>query len=184
MLTQNFTKIFNKIMFNWKPISLTDTTSTHNIVSIANLHLLDSTGQTSRLSNSAEPVTTALSADIAKSPLTENGGVDTKLYFSEKPVDATNRWYTIDSNYVDNDNYKLNYVGTSRAQSDTTGTTLTAIIQNAHNTESITIKQVIFAIKGYDNSSSVYVLGRKDLDEPLVLEPQEMKAISYNINIV
>lgn len=182
MLTQNFTKIFNKIMFNWRPIDLTDTTTTHNIVSIANLHLLDSTGQTSSNSNSMEPVTTALSADIAKSPLTSNGGVDTKLYFSEKPVDATNRWYTIDSNYVDND--KLNYVGTSRAQSDTTGTTLTAIIQNAHNTESITIKQVIFAIKGYGGNSNVYVLGRKDLDEPLVLEPQEMKAISYNINIV
>lgn len=182
MLTQNFTKIFNKIMFNWKPISLTDTTTTHDIVSIANLYLLGSTGQTSAYYNSYEPVTTALSADIAKSPLTENGGVDTKLYFSEKPVDATNRWYTIDSNYVDN--YKLNYVGTSRAQSDTTGTTLTAIIQNAHNTESITIKQVIFAIKGDSSSSSVYVLGRKDLDEPLVLEPQEMKAISYNINIV
>lgn len=182
MLTQNFTKIFNKIMFNWKPISLTDTTTTHNIVSIANLYLLDSTGQTSRYRDSSEPVTTALSADIAKSPLTKNGGVDTKLYFSEKSVDATNRWYTIDSNYVDN--YKLNYVGTSRAQSDTTGTTLTAIIQNADNTESITIKQVIFAIKGNGDSSAVYVLGRKDLDEPLVLEPQEMKAISYNINIV
>lgn len=182
MLTQNFTKIFNKIMFNWKPISLTDTTTTHDIVGIANLSLLDSTGQTSRYYNSVEPVTTALSADIAKSPLTGNGGVDTKLYFSEKPVDATNGWYTIDSNYVNN--YKLNYVGTSRAQSDTTGTTLTAIIQNAHNTESITIKQVIFAIKGDSSSSSVYVLGRKDLDEPLVLEPQEMKAISYNINIV
>lgn len=180
MLTQNFTKIFNKIMFNWKPISLTDTTTTHNIVSIANLYLLDSTGQTSHY---LEPVTTALSADIAKSPLIEDGyGVDTRLYFSEKPVDATNRWYTIDSNYVDND--KLNYVGTSRAQSDTTGTTLTAIIQNADNTESITIKQVIFAIKGDSSSSNVYVLGRKDLDEPLVLEPQEMKAISYNINIV
>lgn len=182
MLTQNFTKIFNKIMFNWKPISLTDTTTTHDIVGIANLYLLGSTGQTSNLPNSSEPVTTALSADIAKSPLTKNGGVDTKLYFSEKPVDATNRWYTIDSNYVDN--YKLNYVGTSRAQSDTTGTTLTAIIQNADNTESITIKQVIFAIKGNGGSSTVYVLGRKDLDEPLVLEPQEMKAISYNINIV
>lgn len=182
MLTQNFTKIFNKIMFNWKPISLTDTTTTHDIVGIANLYLLDSTGQTSYYSNSSEPVTTALSADIAKSPLTINGGVDTKLYFSEKPVDATNGWYTIDSNYVNND--KLNYVGTSRAQSDTTGTTLTAIIQNADNTESITIKQVIFAIKGDSSSSSVYVLGRKDLDEPLVLEPQEMKAISYNINIV
>lgn len=168
-------------MFNWKPISLTDTTTTHNIVGIANLYLLDSIGQTSNFPNSSEPVTTALSADIAKSPLTENGGVDTKLYFSEKPVDATNRWYTIDSNYVDN--YKLNYVGTSRAQSDTTGTTLTAIIQNAHNTE-ITIKQVIFAIKGNSSSTRVYVLGRKDLDEPLVLEPQEMKAISYNINIV
>lgn len=182
MLTQNFTKIFNKIMFNWKPISLTDTTTTHDIVSIANLYLLGSTGQTSSYPNSSEPVTTALSADIAKSPLTIKGGVDTKLYFSEKPVDATNRWYTIDSNYVDN--YKLNYVGTSRAQSDTTGTTLTAIIQNTDNTESITIKQVIFAIKGDSSSSSVYVLGRKDLDEPLVLEPQEMKAISYNINIV
>lgn len=182
MLTQNFTKIFNKIMFNWKPISLTDTTTTHNIVSIANLYLLDSTGQTSHYSNSSEPVTTALSADIAKSPLTRNGGVDTKLYFSEKPVDATNGWYTIDSNYVNN--YKLNYVGTSRAQSDTTGTTLTAIIQNTDNTESITIKQVIFAIKGNVDTTTVYVLGRKDLDEPLVLEPQEMKAISYNINIV
>lgn len=183
MLTQNFTKIFNKIMFNWKPISLTDTTTTHNIVGIANLHLLGSTGQTSTYQNSQEPVTTALSADIAKSPLINDGyGVDTRLYFSEKPVDATNRWYTIDSNYVDNS--KLNYVGTSRAQSDTTGTTLTAIIQNAHNTESITIKQVIFAIKGDSRTPSVYVLGRKDLDEPLVLEPQEMKAISYNINIV
>lgn len=182
MLTQNFTKIFNKIMFNWKPISLTDTTTTHNIVSIANLYLLDSIGQTSNFPDSSESVTTALSADIAKSPLTKNGSVDTKLYFSEKPVDATNEWYTIDSNYVNN--YKLNYVGTSRAQSDTTGTTLTAIIQNANNTESITIKQVIFAIKGNSSSSSVYVLGRKDLDEPLVLEPQEMKAISYNINIV
>lgn len=180
MLTQNFTKIFNKIMFNWKPISLTDTTTTHNIVGIANLYLLDSTGQTSNFPNSSEPVTTALSADIAKSPLTTDGGVDTKLYFSEKPVD-TNMWYTIDSNYVNT--YKLNYVGTSRAQSDTTGTTLTAIIQNAHNTE-ITIKQVIFAIKGNSSSTRVYVLGRKDLDEPLVLEPQEMKAISYNINIV
>lgn len=182
MLTQNFTKIFNKIMFNWKPTSLTDTTTTHNIVSIANLRLLDSTGRTSGYNNSDEPVTTALSADIAKSPFIEDGGVDTKLYFSEKPVDATNRWYNIDSNYVNND--KLNYVGTSRAQSDTTGTTLTAIIQNADNTESITIKQVIFAIKGNSSSTSVYVLGRKDLDEPLVLEPQEMKAISYNINIV
>lgn len=181
MLTQNFTKIFNKIMFNWKPISLTDTTTTHNIVGIANLALLDSSGRTSNYMNSSEPVTTALSADIAKSPLTTNGSVDTRLYFSEKPVDATNGWYTIDSNYVDN--HKLNYVGTSRAQSDTTGTTLTAIIQNADNTESITIKQVIFAIKG-EASGSVYVLGRKDLDEPLVLEPQEMKAISYNINIV
>lgn len=182
MLTQNFTKIFNKIMFNWKPISLTDTTTTHDIVGIANLYLLDSAGQPSHYYNSLEPVTTALSADIAKSPLTTDGGVDTKLYFSEKPVDATNGWYTIDSNYVDND--KLNYVGTSRAQSDTTGTTLTAIIQNADNTKSITIKQVIFAIKGNVDSSTVYVLGRKDLDEPLVLEPQEMKAISYNINIV
>lgn len=182
MLTQNFTKIFNKIMFNWKPISLTDTTTTHDIVGIANLHLLGSTGQTSNYRDSSEPVTTALSADIAKSPLTINGGVDTKLYFSEKSVDATNEWYTIDSNYVNND--KLNYVGTSRAQSDTTGTTLTAIIQNANNTESITIKQVIFAIKGNSSTSTVYVLGRKDLDEPLVLEPQEMKAISYNINIV
>lgn len=182
MLTQNFTKIFNKIMFNWKPISLTDTTTTHNIVGIANLYLLDSTGQTSNFPNSSEPVTTALSADIAKSPLIKNGSVDTKLYFSEKSVDATNEWYTIDSKYINN--YKLNYVGTSRAQSDTTGTTLTAIIQNADDTESITIKQVIFAIKGSSSSSSVYVLGRKDLDEPLVLEPQEMKAISYNINIV
>lgn len=182
MLTQNFTKIFNKIMFNWKPISLTDTTTTHNIVGIANLSLLNTDGQTSRYFDSSEPVTTALSADIAKSPFTRNGGVDTKLYFSEKPVDATNGWYTIDSNYVDND--KLNYVGTSRAQSDTTGTTLTAIIQNTDNTESITIKQVIFAIKGDSGTSTVYVLGRKDLDEPLVLEPQEMKAISYNINIV
>lgn len=182
MLTQNFTKIFNKIMFNWKPISFTDTTTTHDIVGIANLHLLDSIGQTSHNSNSYEPVTTALSADIAKSPLTTNGSVDTKLYFSEKPVDATNEWYTIDSNYVDN--YKLNYVGTSRTQSDTTGTTLTAIIQNADDNTSITIKQVIFAIKGYSSNSRVYVLGRKDLDEPLVLEPQEMKAISYNINIV
>lgn len=181
MLTQNFTKIFNKIMFNWKPISLTDTTTTHNIVSIANLYLLDSAGRTSSYSDSREPVTTALSADIAKSPLIANGGVDTKLYFSEKPVDAT-MWYIIDSNYVNN--YKLNYVGTSRTQSDTTGTTLTAIIQNADNTESITIKQVIFAIKGDSATSTVYVLGRKDLDEPLVLEPQEMKAISYNINIV
>lgn len=99
----------------------------------------------------------------------------------KKPVDAT-EWYTIDSNYVNN--YKLNYVGTSRAQSDTTGTTLTAIIQNADNTKSITIKQVIFAIKGDSGTTTVYVLGRKDLDEPLVLEPQEMKAISYNINIV
>lgn len=182
MLTQNFTKIFNKIMFNWKPISLTDTTTTHDIVSIANLHLLDSIGRTSSYHDSLEPVTTALSADIAKSPFLVNGGVDTKLYFSEKPVDATNGWYTIDSNYVNN--YKLNYVGTSRAQSDTTGTTLTAIIQNTDNTESITIKQVIFAIKGDSATSTVYVLGRKDLDEPLVLEPQEMKAISYNINIV
>lgn len=182
MLTQNFTKIFNKIMFNWKPISLTNTTTTHNIVSIANLYLLDSIGQTSNFPDSSEPVTTALSADIAKSPLIANGSVDTKLYFSEKSVDATNEWYTIDSKYINT--YKLNYVGTSRAQSDTTGTTLTAIIQNANNTESITIKQVIFAIKGNSSSSSVYVLGRKDLDEPLVLEPQEMKAISYNINIV
>lgn len=183
MLTQNFTKIFNKIMFDWKPISLADTTSTHNIVSIANLALLSSTGNISPYADTSEPVTTALSADIEKSPLTINGGVNTRLYFSEKPVDATNRyWYIIDSNYVNTD--KLNYVGTSRAQSDTTGTTLTAIIQNAHNTESITIKQVIFAIKSDSGSSDVYVLGRKDLDEPLVLEPQEMKAISYNINIV
>lgn len=146
------------------------------------MSLLGSTGQTSSFRDSSEPVTTALSADIAKSPLTRNGGVDTKLYFSEKPVDATNGWYTIDSNYVDT--YRLKYVGTSRAQSDTTGTTLTAIIQNTDNTESITIKQVIFAIKGDSGVSTVYVLGRKDLDEPLVLEPQEMKAISYNINIV
>lgn len=70
MLTQNFTKIFNKIMFNWKPISLTDTTTTHNIVSIANLTLLDSSGRISYYMDSSEPVTTALSADIAKSPLT------------------------------------------------------------------------------------------------------------------